>query len=90
MIRKEEKRVEKAAAEERRNNEINSWNESHFFWRRKNCYVAFFLIIRETTFSRVFFVYIVYTKYRHMYVTYRVMVDSDKPSMRTSSMPCVL
>ena len=48
------------------------------------------LIIRETTFSRVFFVCIVYTKYRHMYFTYRVMVDSDKPSMRTSSMSCVL
>ena len=36
------------------------------------------------------FVCIVYTKYRLMYFTYRVMVDSDKPSMRTSSMPCVL
>ena len=89
MIQKEEKRVEKAAAEERRNKKKGHWNESHFFWRRKNCCVAFFCI-RETTFSRVFFLCIVYTKYRHMYVTYRVIVDSDMPRMRTSIMSCVL
>jgi len=91
MIRKEERRVEKAAAEERKSNEIKSREREAFFGVEKNCYVAFFLIIRETTFSRVFcFVCVVYTKYRLMYFTYRVMVDSDKPSMRTSSMPCVL
>ena len=90
MNQKEEKRVEKAAAEERRNNEINHWKESHFFGVEKIATSPFFLIIRKTTFSRVFFVCIVYTKYRHMYVTYRVMADSDKPSMRTPSMPCVL
>ena len=62
MIQKEEKRVEKAAAEERRNNEINQWNESHFFGVEKIATSPFFfLIIRETTFSRALFcVYCVY------------------------------
>ena len=90
MIRKEERQVEKAVAEERRSNEIKSREREAFFGVEKIATSLFFDNTRNYFFVCFCFVCIVYTKYRLMFFTYRVMVDSDKPSMRTSSMPCVL